>query len=313
VAKARDRAQTTTHGRVKGKIAYMSPEQLAGERVDRRTDVFAAGVVLWQLLTGRPLVAGDSSAATANNVLFAEVEPPSRYAVSVSPELEEITLRALSREPSERFENARQMAAAIERDVALATVTQVGEWVEETAGPVLERRSRLISELRAAERPESPDRDLRAASATQVTLAPPKRRLSSRAIALAATLPFVGAAVWAGLRPRSGAVTVVAAPGPGSSNVAAAEPSPPAQSASTAGPEPPAGASAVRPSEPPTFASRRSPPPAPHGRTGKPRAAVPPGAAPVTDAPARGGSPCKPPYTIDGDGVRHYKPDCPLE
>ena len=77
VAKAVGRARVTRDSTIRGKIAYMAPEQLQGEEVDRRSDVYAAGVVLWELLTGHSLFAADSDAATLTRALHHRTQPPS--------------------------------------------------------------------------------------------------------------------------------------------------------------------------------------------------------------------------------------------
>lgn len=102
-------------GVLKGKTGYMSPEQSRGERVDRRSDIYSLGVVLHELLTGRPL----HGAAEGNELLEAvrvgRVEPPSTYAREVPAELESIAMRALAPEPLDRFQTARDLAAAVTR------------------------------------------------------------------------------------------------------------------------------------------------------------------------------------------------------
>ena len=102
-------------GVLKGKTAYMSPEQARGEKVDRRSDIYSLGVVFHELLTGRPL----HGAADGNELLEAvragAVEPPSTFAREIPPELEVIVMRALSKLPDERFATAREFAAAITR------------------------------------------------------------------------------------------------------------------------------------------------------------------------------------------------------
>ncbi|MGH7294995.1 MAG: serine/threonine-protein kinase, partial [Polyangiaceae bacterium] len=78
VAKAAGRIQTTREGQIKGKIAYMAPEQLRSEPVTRRTDVYAAAVVLWETLTCRRLFRADNEGAIVTSILQSEIEPPSR-------------------------------------------------------------------------------------------------------------------------------------------------------------------------------------------------------------------------------------------
>ncbi|HVW25384.1 MAG TPA: protein kinase [Polyangiaceae bacterium] len=102
-------------GVLKGKTGYMSPEQAHAEKVDRRTDVYSLGVVFHELLTGRSLHGAAEGAKLLEAVRAGIVEPPSLYAPEVPPELEAIAMRALSRDPSERFQSARDLASAITR------------------------------------------------------------------------------------------------------------------------------------------------------------------------------------------------------
>jgi tetratricopeptide (TPR) repeat protein len=100
-------------GVLKGKFGYMSPEQARGEGVDRRSDLYALGVVLWEILAGRPLHGGLGGEALLDIVRSGIVEPPSTYAKEVPPELEALVLRALSPARDERFHTGRELAAAL--------------------------------------------------------------------------------------------------------------------------------------------------------------------------------------------------------
>jgi tRNA A-37 threonylcarbamoyl transferase component Bud32 len=114
IARAARRATETRQGTLKGKVEYMSPEQCRGEAIDRRADVFAIGILLWELTTGRRLFAG----ASDYEVLKAIVErPPPRPSVVVEDyprELEEIVLKALAREPEARWATAQLLQRALE-------------------------------------------------------------------------------------------------------------------------------------------------------------------------------------------------------
>ncbi|MBN1611781.1 MAG: protein kinase [Polyangiaceae bacterium] len=102
-------------GVLKGKTGYMSPEQARGEKVDRRTDIYSLGVVFHELLTGRPLHGAAEGAELFEAVREGVVEPPSTFAREIPPALESIVMKALERQPSDRFTTARDMAAAISR------------------------------------------------------------------------------------------------------------------------------------------------------------------------------------------------------
>jgi serine/threonine protein kinase len=97
-----------------GKLAYMSPEQLESGRLDRRADVFALGVVLWELLTGRRLFAAADDEATVKNIAFLEIERPSKYNPEVTAALDEVVMKALARDPSQRYPWAGELLAALD-------------------------------------------------------------------------------------------------------------------------------------------------------------------------------------------------------
>lgn len=145
VAKAASRLQSTWDGQVKGKLRYMAPEQLRSRAIDRRTDLFAAAVVLWETLTGRRLFDGVDPGAIVTQILMDEVPPPSRFAESLPEALDAITLRGLSSSPDGRFASAREMAMALEHAIPPATAREVGEWVEQVAGKALAARAELVA------------------------------------------------------------------------------------------------------------------------------------------------------------------------
>ncbi len=102
-------------GVLKGKTAYMSPEQARTEKVDRRTDIYSLGVVLHEMLTGRPLHGSLEGDELLEAVRRGQVEPPSTYALGVPPELDALVMNALAIDPEARYATAREMAAAITR------------------------------------------------------------------------------------------------------------------------------------------------------------------------------------------------------
>jgi hypothetical protein len=111
---ARSRLEETGTGSVKGKLAYMAPEQVHHRPVDARADLFALGIVLWELLTARRLFRGGSPAETLHALLHGPVPAPSQFE-SVPPELDAVVLRALAREPTQRFPRGNELAAALAR------------------------------------------------------------------------------------------------------------------------------------------------------------------------------------------------------
>src|ERR1700722_6742163 len=147
IAKASWRAQSTREGQFKGKLPYMAPEQIARKRIDRRVDVYAAGVVLWELLAGRRLFDGDSPASTIEQVMHQSAMAPSRLVTGITAALDVVTLKALARSPGARFETAREMAIALEEAAKPATAREVGDWVSATAGDSLRRRAATLSQI----------------------------------------------------------------------------------------------------------------------------------------------------------------------
>ncbi|WP_233583451.1 protein kinase [Corallococcus sp. CA053C] len=114
IAKAADQATVTRSGVLKGKYSYMSPEQAAGQRVDRRSDVFALGVVLHELLTGGRLFKRPSDMLTLGAVAECNVPAPSQVAPRVPADLDAIVLKALAKEPDARYQHAQDLQHALE-------------------------------------------------------------------------------------------------------------------------------------------------------------------------------------------------------
>ncbi|HEX2572834.1 MAG TPA: serine/threonine-protein kinase [Polyangia bacterium] len=115
VAKARDQSSAGAEalGRarsLKGKFAYMAPEQITGEAIDHRVDIFAAGVVLWEMVTGKRLFKGATELLTLELVRDAKVPPPSSFNSAVPAQLDAIVLHATARDPAARYATADQFA-----------------------------------------------------------------------------------------------------------------------------------------------------------------------------------------------------------
>ncbi len=124
IAKALGEApETSKGGTLKGKYAYMAPEQTEGDNVDHRIDIFAAGIVLHEVLTGRRLFKGQSDVQTIERVRRCDVRPPSQLNPACPPLLDEILLRALARNPDDRFQTAGEMADALDEVVHAAHFT----------------------------------------------------------------------------------------------------------------------------------------------------------------------------------------------
>jgi serine/threonine-protein kinase len=145
VAKATHRmSQPTAVGEVKGKFAYMAPEQVQGERLDARADVFAMGIVLYRITTGKHPFKSDNPAATIRNILSDGTVLPSQVRPGYPPVLEQVVLKSLARDRAERFASAREMMEALE---SVLSPDERAEGERET-----ERLMRRLFESRIAER-----------------------------------------------------------------------------------------------------------------------------------------------------------------
>jgi len=114
VARASSRIANTRDGAMKGKLAYMAPEQTQGEDLDRRADLFSVGVVLWEVLTARRLFKTKSEAQTLRRLLVEPIPPVSQIVKDVHPAFDRLCLKALARDPAERFQTAAEMVEALE-------------------------------------------------------------------------------------------------------------------------------------------------------------------------------------------------------
>jgi eukaryotic-like serine/threonine-protein kinase len=331
VAKARGRVRTTPAGQVKGKLAYMPCEQLRGREVDRRADVYGAGAVLWEALTGRMLFNGASEGEVIARVLNDPVPPPSRSNGLVPAVLDQVTLRALSREPAERFATARDMATAIEASLRVASQSELADWLQRVAGSTLSQRAAQLRTMVEAgplhERADTvtpstrvtPGGSNRVQSSTR-RLSDPVREPGSEPRDLetdptAAARPAAGSQtrpvgprlwpLWVGLALLAlGAGIWISRGG--------SEPASPAPPVVAAPPpaeprvEPPAAAAPASPTVPtkveaaPAVEAPSKTPLQRRPRGSKRQAAT---AKPVEVD-------CAPPYYLDADGIRHVKRDC---
>ena len=140
VAKARGRLTNSAMKQLKGKIGYVSPEQISGDHVDRRSDIFSLGVCLWEGLALRKLFAGDGLEATVER--GHPVPPPSQFRPQVPPPFDEICLKALAQEPSQRYQKAGDLKNALE-----AALRDLGNHRETEA--VAQYMNRLFGRRRA--------------------------------------------------------------------------------------------------------------------------------------------------------------------
>ncbi len=136
-------------GVIKGKFGYMSPEQARGEKVDRRSDVYALGVILWEIIAGRPLHGGLGGEALLDIVRSGYTEPPSTYARDVPPELEVIVTKALAPQRDDRFASGREFSSAIGRALLAQQELVDASMLESTIAQLVVRDA-------AREEPEAP-------------------------------------------------------------------------------------------------------------------------------------------------------------
>ena len=139
VARAASRLTATRVGQLKGKIAYMAPEQAAGEEtLDRRADVFASGIVIWEELAAKRLFKADNEAATLSRVMTEPVPPLHAVVPGLSVQLSNVIMRALERDPNRRFSTCAQFGDAIEAAATgkekIATPRELAAYVAEVLG-----------------------------------------------------------------------------------------------------------------------------------------------------------------------------------
>jgi len=152
VAKAASRTVRTKTGLVKGKVAYMSPEQARGHQIDRRCDVWAAGVVVWELLTGRKLFDHEDDVAILLSVVTEEPPRLSEVLSGVPPALDDAVAYALTSDVEARCPSAEALRALLESawsDVqGMATSAELGEFVRQTVGDKLAERRTMVASTR---------------------------------------------------------------------------------------------------------------------------------------------------------------------
>ncbi len=118
VARAASRLSTTRSGQLKGKLAYMAPEQAKGAAVDRRADVFAMGIVLWETLAFKRLFKGEGEADTLNRVLYEPIPTLKSAQPSIPAAIEAVVMKAIERDPDKRWKTAAEFAEALEQTAA---------------------------------------------------------------------------------------------------------------------------------------------------------------------------------------------------
>jgi eukaryotic-like serine/threonine-protein kinase len=148
VAKARGRMHHTKSGMTKGKIAYMAPEQILGERdITKAADIYGASVCMWEGLVAERLFQAETEVALMQRVLSARPRSPREARGTVPEAVAEIVMKGLARDPNARFESAHAMARALAGASRPATAMEVGEWVRSLATDAIAERAKVVSRL----------------------------------------------------------------------------------------------------------------------------------------------------------------------
>jgi serine/threonine-protein kinase len=148
IAKTAERVRSDAReGQLKGKLGYMAPEQVCTCQIDRRTDIYAAAVVLWEALTGERLLPPLEAEQAIAQLLTRAHRAPSEISRGTPRVLDAIVMRALSRTPSDRFATAADMAEELERVMRPATPREIGAWVDRIAAQTLAARAATIAEM----------------------------------------------------------------------------------------------------------------------------------------------------------------------
>jgi eukaryotic-like serine/threonine-protein kinase len=286
VAKAAGQLHTTRDGQLKGKMAYMAPEQLRSGLSSPASDIWGASVVLWEMLSGDRLFSGGSDAEVFGRVLYDTVRPVLRDGEPIPKELDAVVARGLCRFPERRFETARDMALALEQAVTPATPSQVAAWVSSLELPALQEREDLLARVES----QPPTRILGPEVSGSAGPAPrsPILFFAFGAVALAAALS-VGAFVL--LRSRANDTVAVAVAPPSSATARSPEPSSVAPASSA-----PASDLAAPMAAPPAARTAEAQSPRRPSVTG-----------PRSRPSALDKNRC---YTVDRSGIWHVKPEC---
>ncbi|WP_394830586.1 serine/threonine protein kinase [Pendulispora rubella] len=218
IAKARSSGHITRAGVLKGKVAYMAPEQLRSEPATRQVDIYAAGILLWELLAHRHMRTPRDQVAMLAAVLEGET-PSLRDALALTPAawtvahgntivaLERVLDRALARKPEARFETAAAMGRALLEACPAATTFEVAEWVKAVASEYLVNRQQLLLSVESSVRARSGSYEV-SKTAIQEMMGFPS---SSRVVVVASEAPnrsFRAALPWMVVALLAGALVV---------------------------------------------------------------------------------------------------------
>jgi serine/threonine protein kinase len=134
IAKARDRSSQTAAGVLKGKFGYMSPEQVRGLPIDHRSDIFAIGTLLYEMLTSKPLFVGNSDLDVLEKVRNVDIPPPRQVNPKIPPQLEKIILKALEKDVDDRYQWGSEMQEDLDKFInsidPIYSAKRLGDWMQ---------------------------------------------------------------------------------------------------------------------------------------------------------------------------------------
>jgi serine/threonine-protein kinase len=151
IAKALEHIEDSNPNRVKGKSGYMSPEQIRGERLTQRSDVFSAGIILWELLATRRLFTAEQDVDRMQKILDGGYPTPGNHRPNLPHELDLVAMRALALDPDQRFASAHEFALALEQAAPGASSRRTAEWVNDLAADALATRARMVAQVESWE------------------------------------------------------------------------------------------------------------------------------------------------------------------
>jgi serine/threonine-protein kinase len=276
VARAASRLSATRVGQLKGKLAYMAPEQASGGDIDRRADVFSAGVMIWETLAAKRLFKGETEAQTLSRVLNEPIPELIRVAPGANKQISQAVMRALERNPARRYSTCTQLAEALEMAAAngggVAASRDVAVFVKAMLGEEIDKQRELVrawlsasepSQVQAAPPPSAPSSVSAAAMSfpgeefsrsrtgtSAVEYEPPRRSRAPLVASLLLLIPLAGGAGFWFARNKAAPAPVVVAPPRAPVQAAAPAPAAPAPEATPTPADPALAADSAPSSEP---------------------------------------------------------------
>ncbi len=218
---------------IRGKVSYMAPEQLAHEAVDRRTDLYAASVVLWEALVGYRLFKADDISSLILKVMADPVRPPGEHRQGIPRALDMVVMKGIERNIDDRWSSCREMSMLLEQALPPAPAQDIGAWVKRVGGERLAHRGYVVAQIESQSLAHIPVPPL-------VPSLPPPSAIEDLAALEEPSLPSAVEQVLAGdpkvvavIRRRSEPSIPIGLPGPFPRPSTPAEPTPPATGAGT--------------------------------------------------------------------------------